>query len=370
MNVKNMFPGCAVLLALLLVSCDRGQSSTGTSDSTSARAEVKTDPAPKPAGAAASPGTSSNSTTPRTAEPTPESTQVKPPRPGDDPVAGSTPAGDTLPARDGSTSGSKPEEKTPSSSDLPLAGGERESDSTNADSTKSPDTGDKTDTKPPTQDANKPDKHTGDETAPPEKDNGSEKLPPRASGKKVDRVYDGDTVLLDDGHELRYIGIDAPETAKNGEPGDPLSNEATELNKKLVAGKELILEFGRERRDSHDRLLAYVYVAGAKEGERILVNAELIRNGLAWVYRHAPNNKYDDMLLKLQVEARKAKKGIWKLPPPAKKEKVYVSSHVSNRFHRPSCKYAEEINKNDREDYKTRDAAFDAGKSPCRECKP
>ncbi|MDQ7778504.1 MAG: thermonuclease family protein [Planctomycetota bacterium] len=223
---------------------------------------------------------------------------------------------------------------------------------------------DRTETKPPED--KRPEEKPPDDKPPkgePGTDN-SQKQPPKVSGRKVARVIDGDSVALDDGNELRYIGIDAPEV------DDPLHDEATEFNRKLVKGKQLIIEFDKERRDSHRRLLAYVYVAGAKEGERTFVNAEMVRNGFAWTYRIAPNDRYDDALLKAQKEARKAKKGIWKIPPPAPREKHYVSSHRSDRFHRPKCEYGGKIPKDDAETYPTRDAAFDAGKSPCRECKP
>jgi micrococcal nuclease len=340
-NVKFLLGMGAALLALLFVRCDRRQESRATSDPTGAKETTSIESATKPASAGA-PGTASTDlTAPRSTDSATADTQAPPARPTGEPASGATTPASAKQDHDRAHPGAEP------SGDAK-----------------------KTEDKPDTHDVDKPDERPENADTTPKTDKGSEKLPPRASGKKVARVYDGDTVLLDDGHELRYIGIDAPETAKDGEAGEPLWKEAMELNKKLVNGKELILEFDRERRDSHNRLLAYVYVAGEKERERIFVNGEIVRNGLALVYRHVPNNKYDSALLKLQAEARKAKKGIWKLPPPARKEKVYVGSHRSNRFHRPSCKYAAEIANDDREEYKTRDAAFDAGKSPCRECKP
>ncbi len=48
---------------------------------------------------------------------------------------------------------------------------------------------------------------------------------------KVERIVDGDTVVLHNGTIVRYVGITSPET------GEPFEKEATEANRKLVEGK-------------------------------------------------------------------------------------------------------------------------------------
>ena len=60
---------------------------------------------------------------------------------------------------------------------------------------------------------------------------------PQAS---VVRVVDGDTILvaLDGAAEnVRYIGVDTPETPKAGPAGQCLAEQATELNRRLVGGR-------------------------------------------------------------------------------------------------------------------------------------
>ena len=56
------------------------------------------------------------------------------------------------------------------------------------------------------------------------------------------RVLDGDSVLLTDGNEVRYLGINADEA------GDPFSEEARMFNRRLVEGKQVRLGGDRERR--------------------------------------------------------------------------------------------------------------------------
>lgn len=82
---------------------------------------------------------------------------------------------------------------------------------------------------------------------------------------RVKKVYDGDTVLLSDGRKIRYLGINTPEWQ------EPFYLKAKKLNESLVMGKDVRLEFDKERVDKFSRLLAYVYV-----GEQ-MVNAKLIK---------------------------------------------------------------------------------------------
>jgi micrococcal nuclease len=72
-----------------------------------------------------------------------------------------------------------------------------------------------------------------------------------------------------------------------------------------VAGQTVRLEWDVERRDRYGRLLTYVYVGD------LMVNAELVRQGYAQVATFPPNVKYQDLFLRLQREAREAKRGLW-----------------------------------------------------------
>ena len=116
---------------------------------------------------------------------------------------------------------------------------------------------------------------------------------------KVQRVYDGDTVLLSDGRKVRYLGINTPEWQ------EPFYLKAKRLNESLVMGKDARLEFDEERVDKYGRLLAYLYVGGQ------MINAKLIEDGLAHAFFIPPNRKYNALLLKLQADAREHKLGIW-----------------------------------------------------------
>jgi micrococcal nuclease len=128
---------------------------------------------------------------------------------------------------------------------------------------------------------------------------------PQTQVTKVERVIDGDTLLLSTGEEVRLIGVDTPETKHPRKPVEYFGKEASAFTKQLVEGKEVRLEFDVQRKDLYKRTLAYVYV-----GETML-NAELVRQGYAQVATFPPNVKYQELFLMLQREAREANRGLW-----------------------------------------------------------
>lgn len=124
-------------------------------------------------------------------------------------------------------------------------------------------------------------------------------------GAECTRVIDGDTIELADGERVRYIGMDTPEMR----PVEAWAKAATEANRELVEGQSVIIVPDVELRDRYGRMLAYVYV------DSIFVNAELVRRGLAQVATYPPNVRYQDYFLKLQREAREARRGLWSDDP-------------------------------------------------------
>ncbi|MBM3153746.1 MAG: thermonuclease family protein [Chloroflexi bacterium] len=116
---------------------------------------------------------------------------------------------------------------------------------------------------------------------------------------RVVGVVDGDTIIVEGGLVVRYIGIDAPE--KN----EALYLQAQKANEELVRGKRVRLEKDISDKDSHGRLLRYVYLDG------IFVNAELVRAGLADAKAYLPDVKYQAYLEAVEKEARQTRRGLW-----------------------------------------------------------
>lgn len=123
------------------------------------------------------------------------------------------------------------------------------------------------------------------------------------------QVIDGDTirVRMSDGSEerVRYIGIDAPEVAHPGSPGEYLGSEATAHNAALLASGPLRLQTDIDERDDFGRLLAYVWA-----GE-VFVNERMVRDGYARARNYPPNLAMQDRLWAAHDKARAAGIGIW-----------------------------------------------------------
>jgi micrococcal nuclease len=125
----------------------------------------------------------------------------------------------------------------------------------------------------------------------------------------VTRVIDGDTVAVRIGgrdDEVRYIGIDTPETVKPGTPVQCFGPQASAFNHRLVENRSVRLVFDRERRDVYGRLLAYVYLG------RQLVNARLVRLGYARTLTIPPNVSHAGLFHRLARAAGRAGRGLWR----------------------------------------------------------
>ena len=131
---------------------------------------------------------------------------------------------------------------------------------------------------------------------------------PRSARARVIRAVDGDTIeVLVDGRreDVRYIGVDTPETVKPGTPVQCFGPQASAFNHGLVEHRTVRLVFDRERRDVYGRLLAYVYLRGR------LVNAMLVRRGYARTLTIPPNTAHAGLFHRLAQAAARAGLGLW-----------------------------------------------------------
>ena len=122
----------------------------------------------------------------------------------------------------------------------------------------------------------------------------------------VAEVVDGDTIVLEDGTTVRYIGIDTPETVDPRRGVQCFGPEASKANKLLVEGQRVRLVADVEDRDKYGRMLRYVYLA-----DGTFVNLELVRQGYAPAYTYPPNVAYTEEFRTAAREARAAKRGLW-----------------------------------------------------------
>lgn len=115
----------------------------------------------------------------------------------------------------------------------------------------------------------------------------------------VRRVLNGDLIQLKDGSKVRYLGVEAPAI------GQPYHVETMSANKRWVEGKEVRLQYGLQERDAKGLWLAYVFVDG------IMVNEEIVREGMAIVASVQNEEEYLSDLLQAEKEAQEKKRGVW-----------------------------------------------------------
>ncbi|HVR73575.1 MAG TPA: thermonuclease family protein [Planctomycetota bacterium] len=186
-----------------------------------------------------------------------------------------------------------------------------------------------------------------------------------ASGGVVAQVTDGDTIVLEDGHRVRYAGIDAPEAE------DPFHDEATARNRALVAGRGVRLErSGPVEKDGYGRLLSVVHAGDAPRDPASSANAEMVRSGLASVYiarAGALDEPFLRALLDAQAAAISARRGVWsvRLSPAAAPREPLVATRY--RIHRETCA---EARRGKPRSIRRLEDEFRAGRSLCRLCKP
>jgi endonuclease YncB( thermonuclease family) len=127
---------------------------------------------------------------------------------------------------------------------------------------------------------------------------------------KVEHVIDGDTVLVNynlSSTKVRLACIDAPED------GQEWGQSSKFGLIKLIGGQHIYIE--AHGIDTHDRIVATLYVKNNKKAELINVNEKMITLGHAWVMRkyysflsQARKNKLNS----LERWAKSKNMGLWK----------------------------------------------------------
>jgi endonuclease YncB( thermonuclease family) len=126
---------------------------------------------------------------------------------------------------------------------------------------------------------------------------------------RVKTVYDGDTVMLEDGRKIRLLGINTPEVQHRDKLADAGGDEAKRWLTDKLKNTKVRLEVGVEKTDKYGRTLAHLF---SEKKEHI--NLQLVAAGLAVVSIYPPNLHYVDELVKAQNQAEQAKLGIWRRP--------------------------------------------------------
>lgn len=131
----------------------------------------------------------------------------------------------------------------------------------------------------------------------------------------VKQVNDGDTVTLDDGRRVRFIGINTPEiNYRNLRKSEPYAIEAKKLIERYVSkGDKVRLVFDKSKHDKYGRMLAYVY---SKAGRNLALIQ--LQKGFAKHWVVGRNDKFWKCFQTAERQARNRKKGVWSNFKPLK----------------------------------------------------
>jgi endonuclease YncB( thermonuclease family) len=140
-------------------------------------------------------------------------------------------------------------------------------------------------------------------------------------------VVDGDTLLLENGTEVRLVGIQAPKLplGRAGFKSWPLAEEAKQALKALALGKRLTLYYGGRKTDRYGRALAHLL-----RPDGLWLQGELLAAGMARVYSFRDNRRLIDEMLARERAARSRRRGIWAHPFYAVRTPEAAAEHVGS----------------------------------------
>jgi micrococcal nuclease len=129
--------------------------------------------------------------------------------------------------------------------------------------------------------------------------------------RTVSRIIDGETLALDDGTELRLVGVLAPRAIDVGIVPGTWSMElaAVEALQALALGRTIQVRYAGERSDRYGRVKGHAFLA-AEDGTT-WVQERLLKMGLARAYVLSAHRACEGELLAAERVAREARLGIW-----------------------------------------------------------
>jgi endonuclease YncB( thermonuclease family) len=126
-------------------------------------------------------------------------------------------------------------------------------------------------------------------------------------------VLDGRSLALDNGHEVRLAGIEAPPPPDQGESGPRASAAAAAKAalESLALGRAVELRQPQPENDRYGRILAFVSLVSADEGAEASVAHALIGQGFARVGTGLDQPACTAELLSRERVARTRRLGLW-----------------------------------------------------------
>ena len=140
---------------------------------------------------------------------------------------------------------------------------------------------------------------------------------------QVVKVYDGDTIILENKQHIRLLGINTPEIESRQRAEEPGGSAAKKWLQEQLQENQVYLEYDQVKQDKYKRSLAHVFLPDGRH-----INLALLENGLATISIIPPNIRYSDKLMQAQQHAEKLKLGIWSMPEYQPRPISQIANHT------------------------------------------
>lgn len=174
-------------------------------------------------------------------------------------------------------------------------------------------------------------------------------------------VVDGDTIYLDNGKKVRFVGVNTPERGVEGYIA------SKNFVRKLCLNKEVGLDIDNAKHnDKYGRTLAVVIVDGKS------VNEMLLKEGLAEVMYIPPSEFYPYNWADSSTHIPNSLNTITHTNSDSSfsDSGSYIGNSNSGKFHESTCKWGQKTAEHNRVYFDSRDAAISQGYQPCKVCNP
>ena len=179
------------------------------------------------------------------------------------------------------------------------------------------------------------------------------------------KVVDGDTIYLDNGDKIRFVGVNTPE---RGVEGYIVSKNFVQ---KLCLNKKVGIDIDdRKHSDKYGRTLGVVIVDGKN------VNEMLLKEGLAEIMYMPPSEFYPYDWADSDTHVASSHSSSSSSSPTSTKSTTssdsasYVGNSNSGKFHESYCSSVSKMSENNKVFFSSRNDAISQGYIPCKICNP
>lgn len=174
------------------------------------------------------------------------------------------------------------------------------------------------------------------------------------------KVVDGDTIYLDNGEKIRFVGVNTPERGVEG--------YITSKNfvQKLCLNKEVGIDVDDSKHsDKYGRTLGVVIVDGKN------VNEMLLKEGLAEVMYIPPSEFYPYDWVNNMTHVPNSYNTSANIGSDSGSDSGnYVANVNTGKFHEAGCRWAQKISEHNKVSFDSRNDAISQGYQPCKVCNP